>query len=488
MGIGAIISIVVPVLAAIAVIALIFSSYVKAPPDTAYLISGPRKNMKIITGRAGFKVPFVDRLDKLFLGVIGVDVKTKSAVPTAEYINVFVDANVNVAVSKDPTLMAVAAKNFLNQKAEVISDKAKEVLEGNMREIVGQMKLTEMVSDRKQFAEKVLENAVPDMAKLGLEIISFNVQNFKDENGVIDDLGIDNVEQIKKNAAIAKSNAQRDVAIEQAKNQREANEAQVAAATQIAEQNTALDMKTAELKAQAQVKQAAADMAYDIQKADQQKELDVTKTNAQIAQAEREVALKEQQIALKEKELDAIVRKKADADLYATQKAAEADLAKRQRDAEAKAYEQIQRAEAAKKAALLEAEARKAQADADRYAAQAKADGIAAQYAAEAEGIRQKGLAEAEGIDKKAEAQKKMGEASVLEMYFNMLPDAIAAAAKPMESVDKIVLYGEGAQAQLISGVTTTTQQVIDGVKEATGIDIAQVIAGYLGAKAATNE
>jgi flotillin len=464
--VGTIVSIAVPVLVVIAVIVLAFSSYVKAPPDTAYLISGPRKNMKIITGRAGFKVPFVDRLDKLFLGVIGVDVKTKSAVPTAEYINVFVDANVNVAVAKSPELMAVAAKNFLNQKPEAISDKAREVLEGNMREIVGQMRLTEMVSDRKQFAEKVLENAVPDMHKLGLEIISFNVQNFKDENGVIDDLGIDNVEQIKKNAAIAKSNAQRDVAIEQAKNQREANEAQVAAATQIAEQNTALDMKTAELKAQAQVKQAAADMAYDIQKADQQKALDVTKTNAQIAQAEREVALKEQQIALKEKELDAIVRKKADADLYATQKAAEADLAKRQREAEAKAYEAVQRAEAAKKAAELEAEARKAQADAERYAAEAEAAGIAAKYAAEAEGIRQKGIAEAEGIDKKAEAQKKMGEASVLEMYFDMLPSAIAAAAKPMERVDKIILYGEGSQAQLVSGVTATTQQVIEGVKE----------------------
>ena len=246
-------------------------------------------------------------------------------------------------------------------------------------------------------------------------------------------------------------------------------------------------MRTAELKSQAQVKQAAADMAYDIQKADQQKALDVTKTNAQIAQAEREVALKEQQIALKEKELDAIVRKKADADLYATEKAAEADLAKRKREAEAKAYEQVQRAEAAKKAAELEAEARKAQADAERYAAEAEAAGIAAKYAAEAEGIRQKGVAEAEGIDKKAEAQKKMGEASVLEMYFNMLPNAIAAAAKPMESVDKIVLYGEGAQTQLISGVTTTTQQVIDGVKEATGIDVAQMIGGYLGAKAAQN-
>ena len=460
-------------------------AYTKAPPDMAYIISGMHKKPRILIGKAGFKLPFFERLDKLYLGAFQIDVKTSSSVPTAEFINVKIDSTVSVQVSKEPELIQVAAQNFLNVDRQEIAQRINDLLEGNLREITGTMKLTEMVSNRKAFSEKVQENAVPDLRKLGLELVSFNVQNFRDENGVIEDLGIDNVEQIKKNAAIAKSNAQRDVAIEQAKNQREANEAQVAAATQIAEQNTALDMKTAELKAQAQVKQAAADMAYDIQKADQQKALDVTKTNAQIAQAEREVELKNQEIALKEKELDAIVRKQADADLYKAQRAAEADLAKRQKEAEAKAYEEVQRAEAAKKSALLEAEARKAMADAEKYAAEAEAAGIAAKYNAEAEGIRAKGLAEAEGIDKKAEAQKKMGEASVLEMYFQMLPEAIAAAAKPMESVDKIVLYGEGAQTQLISGVTATSQQVIDGIKEATGLDVAQIIGSYLGSKAA---
>lgn len=473
------------VLLVLLVLGFAISAYTKAPPDMAYIISGMHKKPRILIGKAGFKLPFFERLDKLYLGAFQIDVKTSSSVPTAEFINVKIDSTVSVQVSQDPELIQVAAQNFLNVGRDEIAARINDLLEGNLREITGTMKLTEMVSNRKSFSEKVQENAVPDLRRLGLELVSFNVQNFRDENGVIDDLGIDNVEQIKKNAAIAKSNAQRDVAIEQAKNQREANEAQVAAATQIAEQNTALDMKTAELKAQAQVKQAAADMAYDIQKADQQKALDVTKTNAQIAQAEREVELKNQEIALKEKELDAIVRKQADADLYKAQRAAEADLAKRQKEAEAKAYEQLKRAEAEKAAALLAAEARKAQADAEKYAAEAEAAGIAAKYNAEAEGIRAKGLAEAEGIDKKAEAQKKMGEASVLEMYFQMLPEAIAAAAKPMENVDKIVLYGEGAQTQLIKGVTTTSQQVIDGIKEATGLDVAQIIGSYLGAKVA---
>lgn len=478
-----VIGVIVAAIAAVVIISIGVMSYVKAPPDQAYIISGPHKEPKVICGKAGFRIPFVERLDRLYLGAIGVDVKTRSAVPTAEYINVFVDANVNIKICQEPEYMKIAAKNFLNQNRETISMKAQEVLEGNMREIVGQMKLTEMVSDRQKFAKMVLENAAPDMMGLGLEIISFNVQNFKDENGVIDDLGIDNVEQIKKNAAIAKSDAKREIAIQEAENQRKANEAEVAAATQIAEQNNALEIRSSELKTQSEMKRASADMAYDIQKADRKKELDVAKTNSEIAKTEREVELQTQKIALKERELDALVRKEADAKLYAAQKAAEADLIKRQKEAEALAYEEIQRAKAAKESAALEAEARKMMAEAELIQAQKEAEGIAAKAQAEAEGIRAKGIAEAEGIDKKAEAQKKMGEASVLEMYFNAMPLIAQAVASPLANVDKITLYGEGNQAKLVADITNTMNQIMSGVKDSTGIDLNTVVASYIGNK-----
>lgn len=475
------------VIVAIVAIAILIgvASYLKAPPNMAYVVSGLRKEPKYIIGTNGFRVPFLERLDKLYLGVIGIDVKTREPVPTAEYINVFVDANVNVKISDNHDLMARAAKNFLNQKTDAIALKAQQVLEGNVREIIGQMKLTDLVSDRQAFAEKVMENVGPDMNKLGLEVVSFNVQNFSDENGVINDLGIDNVEQIKKNALIAKSDAKREVAMREAENQRQANEAQVAAATQIAEQNNALDIRTAELKSQSEVKRAAADMAYDIQKADQKKELDVAETNARIAQAEREVELQTQKIALKEKELDALVRKEADAKLYATQKAAEADLIKRQKEAEAKAYEEIQKAEAEQRAAVARAEAMKAEAEARMFAAEKEAAGIAAKYAAEAEGIRAKGIAEAEGIDKKAEAQKKMGEASVLEMYFKAMPLIAEAVAMPLANVDSITMYGEGNQAKMVQDITTTMNQIMSGIKDATGIDPSTMLSSFAGSKLA---
>lgn len=463
-------------------------SYLKAPPNMAYVVSGLKKEPRYIIGTNGFRIPFLERLDKLYLGVIGVDVKTREPVPTAEYVDVFVDANVNIKIGNTPALMGQAAKNFLNQKPIDIAAKAQQVLEGNVREIIGQMKLTQLVSDRQAFAEKVLQNVTPDMNKLGLEVVSFNVQNFSDPNGVIANLGVDNVEQIKKNAAIAKSDALREVAEKEAENQRLANEAQVAAAKVIAEQNNALDIRAAELKQASEAKRAVAEMSYKIEQAAQQKDLDVTATNAQIAQMEREVELQKQKIELKEKELDAVVRKEADAKLYATQKAAEADLIKRQKEAEAKAYEEVQKAEAEQRAAVARAEAMKAEAEARMFAAQKEAEGIAAKYAAEAEGIRAKGLAEAEGIDKKAEAQKKMGEASVLEMYFNAMPLIAEAIASPLNNVDSITMYGEGNQAKMIQDITSSMSQVMAGVKDATGIDPSTLLSAFAGTKLANVE
>ena len=225
----------------IAVIILFCLGYVKAPPDQAYVISGMMKKPRILIGRAGFKVPFFERLDKLALGAIQIDVKTASSVPTAEYINVRVDSNVNVKIGQTPEMLELACQNFLNVKRDIINQKIRDLLEGNIREIVGSMKLTEMVSDRKAFSEKVQENAVPDLARFGLELISFNVQNFVDDNGVIDNLGIDNVEQIRKKAAIAKSDAQREIAIAEAENAKTANDAKVKAAEEIAVRNNDLE-------------------------------------------------------------------------------------------------------------------------------------------------------------------------------------------------------------------------------------------------------
>lgn len=456
---------ILPVVLGIVLIIILASGYVKSPPDQAFIISGLRKKNRVLIGKAGIKIPFFERLDKLNLALIAIDVKTSSEVPTADYINIRVDAAVNVKIGKDEELLNRASTNFLNLATDEIGRVAREVLEGNMREIVGKMKLEEMVSDRQKFAELVKENAAPDLAAMGLEIISFNVQNFADGNGVIDNLGVDNIVRIQKGAAISRAQSERDIAIEKSRAAQEANDAKVTAEEQIAERNAQLNQKQADLKKIVDIQQSQADAAKSIEDENQRKQRDIAATNANIAKAEREAELKQKQIQLKEYELDALVRKQADADKYAAEKKAEAELIKRQKDAEAKAYE-IEQA----------AKAQRTKAEADRFAAEQQAAGIAAV-----------GAAEAEAIDKKAEAQKKMGEASIMEMYFDALPKVVASAAAPLEKVGNITMYGEGNSAKMVKDVMTSADQVMKGMKDATGIDLGQLISSFAGAKMAGN-
>ena len=443
----------------IVIVALIIlkAGYIKAPPDTALIISGMHKKPRVLIGKAGIRIPFFERVDNLSLGAIQIDVKTGSAVPTAEYINVRVDSTVSVRVGQNPEMIALAAQNFLNVDRDTIARKINDLLEGNIREIVGQMKLTDMVSDRKLFSEKVQENAVPDLARYGLELITFNVQNFSDDNDVITNLGIDNVAQISKNAAIAKSNAEREIEVAKAENAKQANDAKVKAAEDIATRNNDLAIKQAQLQQEADTRKAQAAAATGIEEENQRKIKEVAATNANIAKAEREAELKQKQIQLKEYELDALVRKQAEADKFAAEKQAEADLIRRQKEAEARAYE-----------AIKNAEAKKAQADADRYAAEQQAAGIQAV-----------GAAEAAAIEAKAEAQKKMGEASIIEMYFKALPDVVASAAAPLAKVDKIVQYGDGNSTKLVKDVMTSANQIMEAMADS-GIDIKDMLTSAL--------
>lgn len=155
---------------AVALIILFLMSYVKASPDEVILVSGIKKQPKVIKGRAGFRIPFLERADKLSLQLLNIDVKTGNPVPTNDYINVTVDAVVTAKIGDEENLIQVAAQNFLNKKVDDIRAKIVDILEGNMREIVGQMQLVDLVSDRKQVSDKVLSNAKPDLEKLGIVI------------------------------------------------------------------------------------------------------------------------------------------------------------------------------------------------------------------------------------------------------------------------------------------------------------------------------
>lgn len=460
------------IIAVVVVAVFLFAiSYVKAPPDTAYIITGP-KSQRVLIGRAGIRIPGLERVDKIPLSLIQVDIKTANAVPTKEFINIFVDGVANIKIDSEPEALAKASQIFLSQNLDGIRSIAKEVLEGNMREIIGQMRLEELVHNRDLFAEKVKDNAMQDMGRMGLQIINLTIQNFIDDNKVIENLGVDNIAQISKNASIARAQAERDVSIAQSEANENANKARIEAETLIVEQNTRLALRQAELKKQSDTAKATADAAYSIEEQKRLEEINVAKVNADIAKREREVELGQREVELQERQLEASIKKTAEAQKYAAEQQAEAELFKRQKAAEAARYEEEQRAVALR-----------TQSEATRYAAEQQAAGILA-----------KGNAEAEAIEKKAEAMKKMGEASVLELILNsgVLPDVVKAYSEPLAKaygqIDSITMYGEGNTAKLAEEVTTNGSQIFKSLEQTLGIDLKSVIAGYLGGKLSTTK
>lgn len=439
-------------LAVIVVIMVIISGYVKAPPDKAFIISGMRKRPKFVIGKASIKIPFFERKDELELSLVQVDIRTESAVPTREFINVRVDGVANVKVSAEPEALERAAQNFLNKDKQYIASIAQQVLEGNMREIIGQMELTQLVHNRDVFAQNVQESTAYELSNMGLSVINLTIQNFIDDNNVIENLGIDNVTKIQKEAAIARANSERDIKIAQSNANAEANGAEVRAQTDISVTQNGLAIKRAHLKAEADREQASSDAAYAISEQTARKQIEIETINAEIARTERQSEQKQMEIEVREKSLRAEVEKAADAARYKAQQEADAQLYRRKADAEAKAFEVEREAVAEMK---------------------------------RAEAIRQIGIAEAEVIRLKAEAQNQYNQASLSMRLLDQLPDVVRAAAEPLSKTEKIIMFGDGNAERLVQDTVNSSLGVIEGLKHSTGIDLPEIITEFVGTKAA---
>ena len=460
------ISLIIAGVVAILLIIFIAISYVKCPPDMVYLISGIKKNPRIIVGKATLRIPFFERVDKLTLELIQIDIKTNN-VPTSDFINVNVDAVANVRIPNNEELIRVAARHFLNQDSRYIAENVQQVLEGNMREIIGQMPLVDLVNNKQLFSQKIQENAQDDINNIGLEIVNLNVQSCTDDNDAIENLGIDNLVRIQKTAKIARANSEKEIKVAEAEADEQGNKARVEADEKIAEQNKNLALKKSEFKIEQDNKKAMADAAYEIQKAEQMKTVNENRVSAEIAKAEKMTELKEKEVALKERELDALVRKQADAEKYAAEIKAQADKAVI-----------IQNAEANMEKAKKDAEAAKLEAQGIQAKLEAEAAGKKAILLAEAEGVKAKALAEAEGIEKKAEAQKKMGEASIVEMICAVLPKIAKEVSTPLNNIDSITMYGDQS-SKLIESGTQNIDKILKIAQDSLGLDLKSILAGF---------
>jgi flotillin len=491
-------------IAVVLMIILIKSCWKVAGTNEVLIISGMGK-VKKKTGGGIFVIPLLQRVQRMTLENIQVDFTSRNEIPTQDAIHVLVDAVANMSISLDPNRQAIAASKFAGYTVAQIREIVIPVLEGNIREIISQTRFEDLIrGDKKAFAEKIQENVTPNLADLGIDLTTFNIQNFSDRNGVIQDLGVDNIEKIRKEASIAAAKAKAEVAVAQAQADKEANDAKVAAATEIAQKQTEFAIRKAELQKQADTEQAKADAAKQIEAENQRREQEIATANANLARQEKEIELQERAVAIKEKALEAEIKKTAeakkyaeqqaaDAALYKTQKAAEADLFERQRQAEAAMIEAEKKAAADLALAQAEAAAKKALADAVKAQGEAEAAAAQAKGLAEAEAIKAKLQAEADGLREKAEAMKQYGDAAMADMqmqaiktYFEQLPEIARAVGEGYQGVDKIVMLGNDS-GQLAGNIMSTTTQISEGLSESIGIDLKGLLTGMLGAKIVTN-
>lgn len=302
-----------PAAVGIMVLVLVFEScWRKCPPDKLMIVSGAGK-MRSVSGKGTFVIPLLQRVDTLSLGAVQVQLTTENDIPTQDAILIHACAVANFQIGQTPELIETASKNYLNMDKEEMTRQVTEVMLGKMREVIGQMDLKELMRDRESFNAKVFDGSKDDLANLGLELRTFNVQDFSDSQGIIRSMGADQAAEIKKEAELAQIKAAEEVAIRQ--NQ--------------------LDLKQADLKKQADKAKAEADMVKATVTAEKQRELYIAQQEAEIAAETKKVELAERQADVRERELNAAVKKQAEADRYAAEQAAEADLYKRTKQAEA---------------------------------------------------------------------------------------------------------------------------------------------------------
>lgn len=459
----------VAVLVLLMLLIVFVAKYQTAKPDEALIISGSylgsknvhtddsNNKIKIVRGGGAFVLPVFQRSNRISLLSSKLDVSTPE-VYTEQGVPVMCDGTSIIKIGSSVEEIATAAEQFLGKTKEELENEAREVLEGHLRSILGSMTVEEIYQNRDKFSQSVQEVASVDLAKMGLIIVSFTIKEVRDKNGYLDSLGKPRIAQVKRDADIAEAEAFKETRIKKAEAEKESQAAELQRQTEIAEALKEKELKLATYKQEQDIAEAKADQAYNLESARAQQQVIEQEMQVKVVERQKQIELEEKEIIRREKQYDSEVKKRADADRYAKEQEAQAQKAREVAEAEAEQF----RVEA-----LAQAEANKT-----RLAGQAEAEATLA-----------KGKAEAEAKQKIADAFKEYGEAAVLSMVIEMLPQLMREAAQPLGNIEKISVVdtssgtGENSGANRVTSYATnllsSTQETL---KETTGLDIKDII------------
>lgn len=466
------------VLGLVLLIGIAASMYRKVPPNTALIVYG-WGGPKVTKGGGLIVWPLIQSWRDLSLELMSFDVVPQQEFYTVQGVAVTVEAVSQIKVKSDTESILTAAEQFLSKTVQERHNVLKLVMEGHLRGIIGQLTVEQIVKEPEMVAERMRANVADDMAKMGLEVVSFTVKEIRDKNEYIVNMGRPDIERIKRAAEIAAAEAHRDTEIKRAEAMREASIARAKADQETvlaqaesqakqAEAHRDLNLKKASYDAETKKAQAAADKAYDIQTNVMQQQVVAEQVKVQQVERMEQVKVQEAEILRREKELIATVLKQAEVERQRLETLAEAQRRKVEIEAQGQA--------AAVRAAG------QAEADVKKLRGLAEAEVVRAQGSAEAEITLAKGKAEAEAMQVKADAYSEYGQAAILDKMLPMLPELMRAAAEPLSRIDRVTILSQGGDGEL--GVNRYLNEIAKVVAQApammetlTGLSIPQLMA-----------
>jgi flotillin len=452
------------IISAIVVVVLLLlssmiSAYKKVPPNQALIVYG-LGGKRVIQGGGLFVIPGLQNSKTISMMLMSFDVVPQQSMFSKQGIALNIEAVAQIKIKSDPTAILTASEQFLERPDTERENIILHSIEGHLRGIVGQLEVSSILKNPEEINSKMRQTCSEDLDKMGLEVVSFTIKRVMDKLGYIDNLGVPEIERVKKEAAISRAQNERDVAINkaeadkaaaiaQASAHQERIEAESASKTKESEHQKELEVKQAEFKLEVEAKRAQADLAYELQQNKLQQQIITEKVRINQLEAEANAKVRDAEIGLKEKELQATIIKPAEADKQAAVLRAEGEKSKAILQAEAEAESTIKRG------------------DADALAALAKGK-------AEAEVIKMAGLSEAEALEKKADAYKEYTQQALVVEMLRILPELAERIAQPLSNVDKITVISQDGTTSGINKITSDITKMMSSVPELT-----QTLTGY---------
>lgn len=362
---------------------------------------------------------------------------------TLEGVPLSVSSIAQIKISRFPEALKNAAGQFLGLPVSAVENVAQQTLEGHQRAIMGTLTVEEIYQDRKKFAKEVREVAGVDLGNLGLDIVSYTIKDVKDDEGYLDALGKKRVAEVKRDARIGEAEAERDAVIKEADAKREMMAVKYETEALVADAKRKFELQQAAFDQQVNAKKAEANLAFELQAAKTRQLIKKEEMEVCIVERKKQIEIECEEVLRKEKELEATVKKPAEAERYKQEVLAEANRLCSLKEAEAKA-------EATRKIGEAEAAI-----------------------------IRAKGIAEASKMKSKATAWKEYSDSAYIELIIQKLPEIATELCKPLYKTDKIVMLNSGkggVNSKLSNDMNEIAAQFPTVFETLTGVDVNQAL------------